>query len=147
MSNGRPVENRLIDKALRELEIKENLPIVVFHSLRHSSATYKLKLTNGSMKDLQLEGGWSTTEMISKVYAHSIEEDRKSIAQKFDDAFYQGNGFNETKEITSLNNQSIPDNNTMDVETLVSLIQSNPQLIQALKSAVTADDLLTYRTK
>jgi len=136
MSNGHPVENRIIDRALRELEIREKLPIVVFHSLRHSSATYKLKLTNGAMKDLQREGGWSTTEMIAKVYTHSIEEDRKIIAQKFDEAFYGGAGFDEAKKTISQNNQSTPVNNTVDVDALVSLIQSNPQLAQALKSAM-----------
>ena len=137
LSNGRPVEHRLIDRALRELEERERLPIVVFHSLRYSSATYKLKLTNGAMKDLQREGGWSTTEMIAKVYSHSIEEDRKGIAQKFDEAFYGEAGFDTTKKIVPQTNKSAAINSTVDIDALVSLIQSNPQLAQALQSAMT----------
>jgi integrase len=129
-SNGRPVEHRLIDKALHELADREGLPRVVFHSLRHSSATYKLKLTNGSMKDLQKEGGWSTTEMISRVYAHSIEEDRNRIAQKFDGAFYGGAGFD------GHNNQPVATPADMDVTALVALLQANPSLAQALRSAM-----------
>jgi len=134
-SNGRPVEHRLVNEALRELGEREGLPDVVFHSLRHSSATYKLKLTNGSMKDLQAEGRWSTMEMISKVYAHSFEEDRKSIAQKFDDAFYCGSGFD-----SKANNSNTDHNKTdVDVAELVSLIQKNPQLAQALRAVMDAD--------
>jgi integrase len=142
MTNGRPVENRVIDRALRDLEIRENLPLVVFHSLRHSSATYKLKLGNVSMKDLQREGGWSTTEMIHEVYTHSIEEDRRGIAQKFDEAFYEGGGFDlssksspqSDKPAASVNNVKI------DVEALVEMIQTNPQLAQALKLAMNTSD-------
>jgi integrase len=133
-SNGRPVEQRLIEKALHELADKEGLPRVVFHSLRHSSATYKLKLTNGSMKDLQAEGGWSTTEMIARVYAHSIEEDRKSIAQKFDGAFYGGAGFDKNTQTEHLPNSS------MDVSALVAMVQANPQLAQALQMAMASTD-------
>jgi hypothetical protein len=131
----------LIDKALRELAAKENLPTVVFHSLRHSSATYKLKLTNGAMKDLQTEGGWATIDMIAKVYAQSIEEDRKSIAQSFDKAFYGGAGFdgkkNNAAENTSFHKEAkSSDNSNVDVNMLVSLIQANPQLAQALQLAM-----------
>ena len=43
-SNGRPMESQIINRAFNKL-IKENgFPHVVFHSLRHSSITYKLKL-------------------------------------------------------------------------------------------------------
>ena len=103
------------------------------------------------MKDLQHEGGWSTIDMITKVYAHSIEEDRKSIAQNFDEAFYGGIGFDNKKSRT--NENVIPDNKTnfsdnfssenpytnLDINALVLLIQSNPQLAQALQSAVKSD--------
>jgi len=142
LSNGRPVEHRVMDKTLRQLEKREGLPVVVFHSLRHSSATYKLKLTNGSMKDLQTEGGWTTIDMIAKIYSHSIEEDRKSIAQKFDAAFYGEAGFDSGKimksEKVSLGNQTIStiDNFNIDIGALVSLIQSNPELARVLQSAM-----------
>jgi len=47
--------------------------------------------------------------MITKVYAHSIEENRKSIAQKFGDAFYGEAGFDGVKKVAQKNNQSISD--------------------------------------
>ena len=47
----------MINRAFNKL-IKENgLPHVVFHSLRHSSITYKLKLNGGDMKSVQGDSG------------------------------------------------------------------------------------------
>lgn len=42
-ANGRPCEQRIIEKLFGELKAKAGLPNVVFHSLRHSSTTYKYK--------------------------------------------------------------------------------------------------------
>lgn len=38
---------------LKRLIEKNNLPKVVFHSFRHSSITYKLKLNGGDIKAVQ----------------------------------------------------------------------------------------------
>ena len=43
---GRPCEDRIIGNAFERLKKKAELPNVVFHSLRHSSTTYKLKLNH-----------------------------------------------------------------------------------------------------
>ena len=64
------------------------LPNVVFHSLRHSSTTYKLKLNHGDLKATQGDTGHAEIDMITKVYAHILDEDRKINAQKFESAFY-----------------------------------------------------------
>ena len=49
-SNGRPMESQIINRAFNKF-IKENgFPHVVFHSLRHSSITYKLKLNGGDSR-------------------------------------------------------------------------------------------------
>lgn len=50
LPNGRPCEKRLIEKRFSQLKKKSGLPDVVFHSLRHSSTTYKLKLNHGDLK-------------------------------------------------------------------------------------------------
>ena len=47
------------------------LPKVTFHSLRHSSITYKLILTGGNIKAVQGDSGHAQAEMIT-------ERDRKS---------------------------------------------------------------------
>ena len=61
---------------------------MVFHSLRHSSTTYKLKLNHGDLKATQGDTGHAEIDMITKVYAHILDEDRKINAQKFESAFY-----------------------------------------------------------
>ena len=50
LANGRPCEERLIAEAFHKLRDKCGLPYVAFHSLRHSSTTYKLKLNKGDKK-------------------------------------------------------------------------------------------------
>ena len=47
LPNGRPCEDRVLLKEFEKLREKAGLPKVVFHSLRHSSTTYKLKLNHG----------------------------------------------------------------------------------------------------
>lgn len=48
--NGRPYEAKIINKMFRKLIAKDNLTPVVFHSLRHSSTSLKLKLSRGNIK-------------------------------------------------------------------------------------------------
>lgn len=53
LPNGRPCEEMVISNAFRRLKRDAKLPNVVFHSLRHSSTTYKLKLNHGDIKATQ----------------------------------------------------------------------------------------------
>lgn len=53
---------------------------MVFHSLRHSSTTYKLKLNHGDIKATQGDTGHAQADMITRVYAHILDEDRKVAA-------------------------------------------------------------------
>lgn len=65
-SNGKPIE-------------ENGLPKVVFHSLRHSSITYKLKLNGGDMKSVQGDSGHAQVKMVADVYSHIIDDDRLKI--------------------------------------------------------------------
>ena len=65
-SNGKPIE-------------ENGLPKVVFHSLRHSSITYKLKLNGGDMKSVQGDSGHAQVKMVVDVYSHIIDDDRRKI--------------------------------------------------------------------
>ena len=49
LETGRPCEDRVIGNQFERLKKSANLPNVVFHSLRHSSTTYKLKLNHGDI--------------------------------------------------------------------------------------------------
>ena len=87
-ASGRPMEGQVINRALSKL-IKENdLPPVVFHSIRHSSITYKLKWTEGDIKAVQGDSGHARADMVADVYSHILDEDRAINAQRFDEKFY-----------------------------------------------------------
>ena len=97
LPNGRPCEDRIILKEFEKLREKAGLPRVVFHSLRHSSTTYKLKLNHGDLKATQGDTGHAQIDMITSVYAHILDEDRKINAQKFESAFYANPNLREVR--------------------------------------------------
>ena len=73
--------------------IEENdLPPVVFHSLRHSSITYKLKLTGGDIKAVQGDSGHAQAAMVTDQYSHILDENRRTNAELIEKAFYAGKG-------------------------------------------------------
>lgn len=124
LSNGRPCENRVLMKDFGHLKKESGLPNVVFHSLRHSSTTYKLKLNHGDLKATQGDTGHAQLEMITDVYSHILDEDRKINAQKFEAAFYSNPDLREARPPKVDNN--------LDLQTLVAQLQNNPGLAAAL---------------
>ena len=85
---GSPVDGSSIRNKLDRLIKEHDLPRVVFHSLRHTSVTYKLKLNGGDIKAVQGDSGHSQINMVTDVYSHIIDEDRKKNAELFEEAFY-----------------------------------------------------------
>ena len=70
--------------------IQENdLREVVFHSLRHSSTSIKLQISNGNIKAVQGDTGHAQARMVTEVYAHTNNEERQLLAQKVDEHFFQ----------------------------------------------------------
>ena len=88
-AEGLPLEESTIRGALQKLIKEHNLPPVVFHSFRHSSVTYKLKLNGGDIKAVQGDSGHSQTSMVADVYSHIIDDDRRKNAELFENAFYK----------------------------------------------------------
>ncbi len=129
LPNGRPCENRVLYKSFEELRRTANLPNVVFHSLRHSSTTYKLKLNHGDLKATQGDTGHAEIDMITRVYAHILDEDRKVNAQKFEAAFYSN---------PDLRNVKPPEvqQNTLDLNGLIEQLKSSPELAQTLAKII-----------
>lgn len=131
LPNGRPCENRIIEKDFLDLKKKAGLPNVVFHSLRHSSTTYKLKLNHGDLKATQGDTGHAEIDMITKVYAHILDEDRKINAQKFESAFYAK---------PDLRNVKPPQEETqpvqIDLSALIEQLQKSPELANTLASII-----------
>lgn len=131
LSNGRPCEGRIILKEFEKLRDEAQLPRVVFHSLRHSSTTYKLKLNQGDLKATQGDTGHAEIDMITKVYAHILDEDRKINAQKFESAFYSN---------PDLRNVKPPEEpkQTVDISLLIKQLQESPELAAALANLVSS---------
>ena len=89
-SNGKPIEGQVVNRSFNRLIEKTGLPKVVFHSLRHSSITYKLKLNGGDMKSVQGDSGHAQVKMVADVYSHIIDDDRRVNAARLEEAFYSG---------------------------------------------------------
>ena len=84
---------RVSKQAVEELNSKDiidelGLPDVVFHSLRHTSVTYKLKLSGGDIKAVQGDSGHAQADMVTEVYGHILDEDRRKNAELMENAFY-----------------------------------------------------------
>lgn len=96
--NGHPYEQRVIDKMFYKLIEEHSLRAVVFHSLRHSSTSLKLKLSRGNIKAVQGDTGHAEARMVTDTYAHGFDADRKLIAREMDSGFFSkvGNGQEKT---------------------------------------------------
>ena len=129
---GRPVGSTAIRHRFGQLIKKHDLPKVVFHSLRHTSVTYKLKLNGGDIKAVQGDSGHSQVNMVTDVYSHILDEDRKKNAQLFEDAFYKKKILNpqlhETQEVKMI---SVPEG--VDAE-LLAKVMANPEMVVLLTS-------------
>lgn len=89
-SNGRPLSEETLPRLLEKQLLQLGLPVVSFHSLRHSSISYKLVLTGGNIKAVQGDSGHAQAEMITERYGHIIDSCRKQCAQDFEKEFYKG---------------------------------------------------------
>ena len=129
LDNGRPCEDRVIGNAFNRLKRNANLPNVVFHSLRHSSTTYKLTLNHGDIKATQGDTGHAQPDMVTEVYAHILDEDRKVNAQRFEAGFYARADLRGLEQ--SFHTQ-IAQQPGADIAQLLVQLQQNPQLVTLL---------------
>lgn len=130
LPNGRPVENRIMEKEFTKLREKAGLPYVVFHSLRHSSTTYKLKLNHGDLKATQGDTGHAQIDMITDVYAHILDEDRKINAQRFEASFYTKRADNPLRNVTA------PVETNPELDKLISALEQSPELVAMLTNVL-----------
>lgn len=86
--NGKPLSAEWITEHFHQLLEKLCLPNVVFHSLRHTSTTYKLLISGGDIKSVQGDNGHVKPDMVLNVYARIQDEQRKMMAEQIDSSFY-----------------------------------------------------------
>ena len=61
---------------------------IVFHGLRHSSATYQLMISGGDVKAVQGTTGHASADMLVNTYAHIQQSSRVELGKKFESGFY-----------------------------------------------------------
>ena len=134
---GMPTEQSRITALFAELIEKNDLPKVVFHSLRHSSITYKLKLNGGDIKSVQGDSGHAQAQMVTDQYSHILDDDRKHNADLFEQRFYSGKGaeaVSGTSETAAKAEDSTEGTavSGADVE-LIAKVLANPEMAALLK--------------
>lgn len=120
--NGHPYEHRVIDKQIGRLIEENGFRPVVFHSLRHSSTSLKLKLSRGNIKAVQGDTGHAEARMVTDTYAHGFDADRKLIAQEMDTEFFAKVGAAATVEAPNADALTL----------LKSLVKQRPELLAEL---------------
>lgn len=86
--DGRPTEERLLAKSFKELIVENDLPVVVFHSLRHLSTSLKLQYSEGDIKAVQGDTGHAQASMVTQVYSHTFDENRRRVANRMETSFF-----------------------------------------------------------
>lgn len=116
--NGRPYEEHIITQKLRSFIQDNDLKPVVFHSLRHSSTSMKLKISGGDIKAVQGDTGHAQANMVTDIYSHIIDSDRKHLARKVNEQFFS---LEMQKAAVS---EPVMDEST---QKLIQLLQSSPE--------------------
>ena len=98
---------------------------------------YKLKLNHGDLKVTQGDTGHAEIDMITRVYAHILDEDRKLNAQKFESAFYGNPDLRNVRAPGDTKSQT-PPAQMPDLASLIVQLQQSPELVALLSQRVSA---------
>ena len=120
LSNGRPMERRLIEKLFKTHLREQGLTPVVFHSLRHFSTSIKLSLC-GDIKAVQGDTGHATADMVTGVYGHAFICKRQKLAVDLEESFFHP--------------AEVPAVGTEKLEKLAALLGAKPELLDLLLAA------------
>ena len=90
LPNGLAVEPILIHKKFIKWQDEHpEFTRIVFHGLRHSSATYQLMISGGDVKAVQGTTGHASANLLVNTYAHIQQDSRKKLGKKFEEGFYK----------------------------------------------------------
>nr|QGT50960.1 hypothetical protein Firmicute1046_0360 [uncultured Firmicutes bacterium] len=101
LDNGDPITPNLCLRWFKKWQksMGDKYPEVVFHSLRSTSTTYKLVMSNGDIKTVQGDTGHAQAKMVTDVYSRIWNKPRQQLAQKVETEFYQA--FENTQQCNS----------------------------------------------
>ena len=81
--DGLPIAPELLTKWYRLWRAEPpEFEQIVFHGLRHSSATYQLLQSDGDFKSVQGNTGHATASVLMDTYAHTQDKPRLELAEK-----------------------------------------------------------------
>ena len=90
LPNGLAVEPILIRKKFIKWQDEHpEFTRIVFHGLRHSSATYQLMISGGDVKAVQGTTGHASANLLVNTYAHIQQDSRKKLGKRFEESFYK----------------------------------------------------------
>ena len=106
LPNGLAVEPILIRKKFIKWQDEHpEFTRIVFHGLRHSSATYQLLQSGGDFKSVQGNTGHATATVLMDTYAHTQDKPRLELTEKIEADFY-------TQDVAGAKPQDPPENKT-----------------------------------
>ena len=89
LPDGLPIAPELLTKWYRQWRSAHpEFEQIVFHGLRHSSATYQLLQSDGDFKSVQGNTGHATASVLMDTYAHTQDKPRLELAEKIEANFY-----------------------------------------------------------
>ena len=130
---GLPIGDSYLRNKMQDIIDELGLPDVVFHSLRHTSVTYKLKLSGGDIKAVQGDSGHAQADMVTEVYGHIIDEDRRKNAEMMENAFYNKENLNPRMKGSEESSNTIVVPEGVDAELLMKVL-GNPEMAALLTS-------------
>ena len=135
---------RVSKAALKELDAKDVLLVFPEKSKKNktvrvlktpktdSSGTYKLKLNGGDIKAVQGDSGHAQVSMVTDVYSHILDDDRKKNAELFEEAFYEKKNLDPQMHPNTVQNTvAVPEG--VDAELLAKVL-NNPEMAALLTS-------------
>ena len=106
LPNGMPVAPEALSKWYRTWRAEHpEFEKIVFHGLRHSSATYQLIESGGNIKAVQGNTGHATTGILMDTYAHTQDKPRLELTEKIEADFY-------SQDVAGAKPQEPPENKT-----------------------------------
>ena len=118
------VANMLVDWKAEQDEMKE--------ILGDEYMDYKLKLNGGDIKVVQGDSGYAQVNMVTDVYSHILDDDRRKNAELFEEAFYEKKNLDPQMHVQQENNNATVADE-VDPELLAKVL-ANPEMRALLNS-------------
>ena len=89
-------------------------------TVQKNLTTVKLIISKGDVKSVQGETGHAQAKMVTDTYAHILDQNRRSMAKKFEKSFYNDDC-----------DESISENS---IEQIIAQCLKNPQALEMLRT-------------